>query len=177
MAEREGFEPPDPRGSTVFKTAAFDRSATSPFLEPNRLLNLSVFVTHLPPKMPAAYPGEPRNGRLNKPGIMCCRGQKAAPEAGHHPCFRSYADPTDRIHHSEVLRSRSRRRSGHPTLRHRRTASTVLPGPSLKCNPAERYLAHQPVQLRVPASRSFRPAMVFSSKPRLLQIEPYVGQN
>jgi hypothetical protein len=30
MAEREGFEPPDPEGSTVFKTAAFDRSATSP---------------------------------------------------------------------------------------------------------------------------------------------------
>ena len=30
MAEREGFEPPDPRGSTVFKTAAFDHSATSP---------------------------------------------------------------------------------------------------------------------------------------------------
>ena len=32
MAEREGFEPPDPRGSTVFKTAAIDRSATSPDL-------------------------------------------------------------------------------------------------------------------------------------------------
>ena len=30
MAEREGFEPSDPQGSTVFKTAAFDRSATSP---------------------------------------------------------------------------------------------------------------------------------------------------
>ena len=30
LAEREGFEPPDPRGSTVFKTAAFDHSATSP---------------------------------------------------------------------------------------------------------------------------------------------------
>ena len=30
MAEREGFEPPEPFGSTVFKTAAFDRSATSP---------------------------------------------------------------------------------------------------------------------------------------------------
>ena len=30
MAEREGFEPPDPFGSTVFKTAAIDRSATSP---------------------------------------------------------------------------------------------------------------------------------------------------
>ena len=31
MAEREGFEPPDEDyPSTVFKTAAFDRSATSP---------------------------------------------------------------------------------------------------------------------------------------------------
>ncbi len=30
MAEREGFEPPEPRGSTVFKTAAIDHSATSP---------------------------------------------------------------------------------------------------------------------------------------------------
>jgi hypothetical protein len=32
VAEREGFEPPDPCGSTVFKTAAFDHSATSPLL-------------------------------------------------------------------------------------------------------------------------------------------------
>ena len=30
MAEREGFEPPEGRPSTVFKTAAFVRSATSP---------------------------------------------------------------------------------------------------------------------------------------------------
>ncbi len=30
VAEREGFEPPEPFGSTVFKTAAFDHSATSP---------------------------------------------------------------------------------------------------------------------------------------------------
>ena len=31
MAEREGFEPPDQEHwSTVFKTVAFDRSATSP---------------------------------------------------------------------------------------------------------------------------------------------------
>ena len=30
LAEREGFEPPDRRRSTVFKTAAFSRSATSP---------------------------------------------------------------------------------------------------------------------------------------------------
>ena len=29
-AEEEGFEPPVPRGTTVFKTAAFDHSATSP---------------------------------------------------------------------------------------------------------------------------------------------------
>ena len=29
-AEREGFEPPDPLRSTVFKTAAIDHSATSP---------------------------------------------------------------------------------------------------------------------------------------------------
>lgn len=28
LAEEEGFEPPVPCGTTVFKTAAFDRSAT-----------------------------------------------------------------------------------------------------------------------------------------------------
>ena len=32
MAEEEGFEPPEPRGSTVFKTAAIDHSATPPAL-------------------------------------------------------------------------------------------------------------------------------------------------
>ena len=30
VAESEGFEPPDLLQSTVFKTAAFDRSANSP---------------------------------------------------------------------------------------------------------------------------------------------------
>jgi hypothetical protein len=30
VAEREGFEPPEAFTSTVFKTAAFDRSAISP---------------------------------------------------------------------------------------------------------------------------------------------------
>ena len=30
LAESEGFEPPDPLRSTVFKTAAFDHSANSP---------------------------------------------------------------------------------------------------------------------------------------------------
>ena len=33
LAESEGFEPPDPCGSTVFKTAALNRSATSPEFE------------------------------------------------------------------------------------------------------------------------------------------------
>ena len=32
MAQREGFEPPDSCPSTVFKTAAFDRSAISPYI-------------------------------------------------------------------------------------------------------------------------------------------------
>jgi hypothetical protein len=31
LAEREGFEPPEPCGSAVFKTAAIDHSATSPY--------------------------------------------------------------------------------------------------------------------------------------------------
>ena len=31
-AEREGFEPPVPRSTTVFKTAAIDHSAISPNL-------------------------------------------------------------------------------------------------------------------------------------------------
>ena len=30
LAEREGFEPPVPFGTMVFKTTAFDHSATSP---------------------------------------------------------------------------------------------------------------------------------------------------
>ena len=33
VAEREGFEPPDPLRSTVFKTAAFDHSAISPIFQ------------------------------------------------------------------------------------------------------------------------------------------------
>jgi hypothetical protein len=36
LAEREGFEPPDPCGSTVFKTAALNRSATSPVFNSTR---------------------------------------------------------------------------------------------------------------------------------------------
>ena len=33
VAEREGFEPPVPLSTPVFKTGAFDHSAISPFLE------------------------------------------------------------------------------------------------------------------------------------------------
>ena len=34
-AEREGFEPPEPRSSTVFKTAVIDHSTTSPDFVPS----------------------------------------------------------------------------------------------------------------------------------------------
>ena len=42
FAEREGFEPPDPLRSTVFKTAAFDHSAISPMS--NFISSTPVFV-------------------------------------------------------------------------------------------------------------------------------------
>ena len=35
VAEKEGFEPPEPCSSTVFKTAAIDHSAISPMLSKN----------------------------------------------------------------------------------------------------------------------------------------------
>ena len=41
-AERQGFEPRVPRGTTVFKTAAIDHSATSPELSRNAFLWKSV---------------------------------------------------------------------------------------------------------------------------------------
>ena len=48
--EEEGFEPPVPRGTTVFKTAAFDHSATPLFgLISNRSAKIRVhfpFVKH-----------------------------------------------------------------------------------------------------------------------------------
>ncbi len=43
FAEREGFEPPDLLQSTVFKTAAFDRSAISLFpIIANRTANIAI---------------------------------------------------------------------------------------------------------------------------------------
>ncbi len=39
VAEREGFEPPVPLGTTVFKTAAFVHSAISPLVKVGKLGN------------------------------------------------------------------------------------------------------------------------------------------
>lgn len=43
-AEEEGFEPPDPCGSTVFKTAAIDHSAIPPIFFKSLLFPFSVFI-------------------------------------------------------------------------------------------------------------------------------------
>ena len=40
-AESEGFEPPKPFGSTVFKTAAIDHSANFPFLRAAKLYKIN----------------------------------------------------------------------------------------------------------------------------------------
>ena len=40
FAERQGFEPRVPRGTTVFKTAAIDHSATSPKLPYQKCFSL-----------------------------------------------------------------------------------------------------------------------------------------
>jgi hypothetical protein len=44
-AEREGFEPPDPCRSTVFKTAAIDRSAISPWAKLHLFQRMPNFKT------------------------------------------------------------------------------------------------------------------------------------
>ena len=49
LAEREGFEPQEPLGSTVFKTAAIDHSAISPGAKIIRNFFLPKFNTHLSP--------------------------------------------------------------------------------------------------------------------------------
>ena len=45
MAEGEGFEPPVPCGTTVFKTAAFDHSAIPPRSELSYLME-EIFQPH-----------------------------------------------------------------------------------------------------------------------------------
>ncbi len=59
MAESEGFEPPEDFSSTVFKTAAFSRSASSPKIV---TFNLRVdYLSRLRPKrrFPPRYFGHP----------------------------------------------------------------------------------------------------------------------
>ena len=45
MAESEGFEPPDLLQSTVFKTAAFDHSASSPVVKVILSSDIAVWAT------------------------------------------------------------------------------------------------------------------------------------
>ena len=46
LAEKEGFEPPEPRSSTVFKTAAIDHSAISPVLFFKSSAKLDIFLNY-----------------------------------------------------------------------------------------------------------------------------------
>ena len=43
VAEREGFEPPVPRSTTVFKTAAIDHSAISPATKVEHFFELTKY--------------------------------------------------------------------------------------------------------------------------------------
>ena len=43
LAEREGFEPPVPRSTTVFKTAAIDHSAISPTTKVEHFFELTKY--------------------------------------------------------------------------------------------------------------------------------------
>jgi len=107
---------------------------------------LSVFVTHLPPTIPAAYPREPGNGRLTKPGIIRCQGLKSHQKLDATPVFGNTAPQPTVYHRSEVRRSLSQTLSPYPTVRRRCRASTDSPSQPLNCNPAERHLRHQPVR-------------------------------
>ena len=63
-AEREGFEPPDPLRSTVFKTAAFDHSAISP--KSNFISPASSFFCEVDCKGTHIFGKNKRVGRKNK---------------------------------------------------------------------------------------------------------------
>ncbi len=92
LAEREGFEPPGPGGPTVFKTAAFDRSATSPNSRALPAIHgaTSLFNHALRPRHQCriiprgADEGEPCSSALHCP---CSAGaQPARPCAGARDC-------------------------------------------------------------------------------------------
>ena len=56
IAEAEGFEPPVPRGTTVFKTAAFDHSATPLCL--CNIFGVIVLLAYYVQGGPAAFDGD-----------------------------------------------------------------------------------------------------------------------
>src|SRR5690606_32176079 len=97
LAEREGFEPPEPFGSTVFKTAAFDRSATSPRL--GILANgRCAAQARAPPRLIAVRDEESRLDSRSYRGQRIVGAALAAKMGGRQPCVsaakaRPYAQP------------------------------------------------------------------------------------
>ena len=97
MAESEGFEPPEPFDSTVFKTAAFDHSASSPefinlyrvtlriylFLPKCCCLSISIGVSPLYYARPALRPF----GVMLSHALICSR-QISRPLASSPEFFR-----------------------------------------------------------------------------------------
>ena len=80
MAEREGFEPPDPFESMVFKTTAFDHSATSPNLFVFDVFVTFIYLPGLKRWFPPRYSGLPAlrpSGRTSC--VLICSGQISRP--------------------------------------------------------------------------------------------------
>ena len=90
LAEREGFEPPEGyKPSTVFKTAAFDRSATSP-------CKLSLRSQHQPPCGGRPESGHEREGwtaRLRRLPSAALRVVPAASRPAHRARLRLGSNP------------------------------------------------------------------------------------
>jgi hypothetical protein len=85
IAEREGFEPPEPRGSTVFKTASFDHSDTSPLARlsievPIRLFRLYSQLLYLSinvaPEQIAGRISHTRRSRPSETHFLFLRGKE-----------------------------------------------------------------------------------------------------
>src|SRR6478736_2650082 len=102
MAEGEGFEPPEPCGSAVFKTAAIDHSATLPinYLRTQKLLTLQCLVESLRANGKRTrkfsmndrlWRGEKNNGRRvrNAKGRFTC--QKGSMLTSFSPCRKARA--------------------------------------------------------------------------------------
>ena len=80
MAEREGFEPPDPFESMVFKTTAFDHSATSPVLFVYDAIVSFVYLPGLKRRFPPRYSGLPALRPLGRTSrVLICSRQISRP--------------------------------------------------------------------------------------------------